>query len=310
MNILCWNCRGLGDPAIVRELCNIARDCAPTVLCVVETQIAKDRMEGLAGSLGYDSAYGVASSGRSGGLCIYWKSTIQLGLRNYSKYHIDMKVEEQGKDPWRLTVWYGEANRSLRYKTWDMMRFLKADCDLPWLCIVDFNEVLRREEQFGPNERDMAQINLFREAVDVFQLQDIGYEGLDWTFERKINNNDYCRVRLDRALATADWCDLFPLARLRHLTAVKSDHSPILLMNHMDAANQRIALAKIFRYELVWERHDGFRPMVQASWGSAPCRNTADLCAKLRAMAGSCAAWDKESFENVRAEQRELRKRL
>lgn len=108
-------------------------------------------------------------------------------------------------------------------------------------------------------------------------------------------------MRLDRALATADWCDLFPLARLRHLTAVKSDHSPILLMNHMDAANQRIALAKIFRYELVWERHDGFRPMVQASWGSAPCRNTADLCAKLRAMAGSCAAWDKESFENVRA---------
>jgi hypothetical protein len=67
-----------------------------------------------------------------------------------------------------------------------MMRFLKADCDLPWLCIGDFNEVLRQEEQMGPNVRDMAQINLFREVVDVCQLGDLGYKGLDWTFERRI----------------------------------------------------------------------------------------------------------------------------
>lgn len=146
MYTLCWNCRGLGDPATVQELRSTARECAPTVLCVVETQIAKYRVEGLASTLGYDSAYGVGSSGRSGGLCIFWKNTVQLSLRNYSKYHIDMEVKEPGKDPWRLTCWYGEANTNLRYKTWDMMKFLKADCDLPWICIGDFNEVLRREE--------------------------------------------------------------------------------------------------------------------------------------------------------------------
>ena len=90
-----------------------------------------------------------------------------------------MEVKEEGKEPWRLTCWYGEANTSMRYKTWDMMRFLKADCDLPWLCIGDFNEVLRQEEQFGPNLREMAQVNLFREVIDVCQLCDIGYKGLD-----------------------------------------------------------------------------------------------------------------------------------
>jgi hypothetical protein len=75
--------------------------------------VAKNRVEGLANTLGFDSAYGVGSTGRSGGLCIFWKNPMQLTLRNFSKYHIDMVVEEQGKDPWRLTVWYGEANRSL-----------------------------------------------------------------------------------------------------------------------------------------------------------------------------------------------------
>lgn len=116
-----------------------------------------------------------------------------------------------------------------------MMRFLKADCDLPWLCIGDFSEVLRVEDQFGPNQRHMAQINLFREAVGVCQLCDLGYIVLDWTFERKINNGEYCRVRLNRALAMTDWCSMFPMATIRHLHTVKSDHNLVLLMNHMEA---------------------------------------------------------------------------
>jgi hypothetical protein len=67
-----------------------------------------------------------------------------------------------------------------------MMRYLKADSDLPWCCIGDFYEILRREERMGPNDREMAQINLLGEVVDACQLCDIGYMGLDWTFDRRI----------------------------------------------------------------------------------------------------------------------------
>ncbi|KQK23379.2 hypothetical protein BRADI_1g73094v3 [Brachypodium distachyon] len=68
MNTLCWNCRGLGDPTTVHELRDLVRENSPTILCVVETQIAKYRVEGLAGTLGFDNAFGVDSSGRNGGL--------------------------------------------------------------------------------------------------------------------------------------------------------------------------------------------------------------------------------------------------
>jgi hypothetical protein len=74
-------------------------------------------VEGLARTLGFDHAYGVGSSGRSGGLCIYWKNPLSLVLRNFSKYHIDMVVNELGEEPWRLTAWYGEVNWSLRFRT-------------------------------------------------------------------------------------------------------------------------------------------------------------------------------------------------
>ena len=101
---------------------------------------------------------------------------------------------------------------------------------MPWLCIGDFNEILRREEQIGPNERDEAQMTGFREAVDLCNLADIGYIGLDWTFEKKVHGGHYCRVRLDRALASPEWSAMFPYATLRHLQAAKSDHSTDCLM--------------------------------------------------------------------------------
>ena len=51
----------------------------------------------------------------------------------------------------------------------------------------------------------------FREAVDVCQLCDIGYIGLDWTFEKKVAGGQFVRVQLDRVLASASWCSRFPL---------------------------------------------------------------------------------------------------
>lgn len=146
------------------------------------------------------------------------------------------------------------------------MARLQSESTLPWFCIGDFNEILRSEEQFGSNERDAAQMTGFREAVDLCSLNDLGYIGLDWTFEKKINNNQFCRVRLDRALATAEWSERFPYATLRHLVAVKYDHAPIVLLNDLQDANRKVGLDKIFRYEQMWEQHVNFFPMLQTEW--------------------------------------------
>lgn len=140
------------------------------------------------------------------------------------------------------------------------MARLRGESTLPWLCIGDFNEILRREEQIGPNERDEAQMAGFREAIDLCNLADIGYIGFDWTFEKKVQGGQYCRVRLDRALASPDWSSMFPYASLRHLQAAKLDHSPIVLCNELDSVNNGIAINKPFQYERMWETHEDFFP--------------------------------------------------
>ena len=112
MSLSCWNCRGAGKPATVRELRDFARQFAPMVLCIVETQLPRDRVENLASTLGYDNAYVVSSSGRSGGLGIFWNNEIKIENFGYSAYHIDAHVTLPGTTPWRLTVMYGESQVS------------------------------------------------------------------------------------------------------------------------------------------------------------------------------------------------------
>ena len=99
MSCITWNCRGLGNAATVKELREIAKKFAPTVLCVVETQVNKARVEGLKGTLGYDNVFAVSSSGRSGGLGLYWNKNTKVEILPFSQYHIDSIISENGGEP-------------------------------------------------------------------------------------------------------------------------------------------------------------------------------------------------------------------
>lgn len=46
----------------------------------------------------------------------------------------------------RLTYVYGEVQTNERFKTWDMLKFIKSSTHLPWVCIGDRNiRAFRRE---------------------------------------------------------------------------------------------------------------------------------------------------------------------
>jgi hypothetical protein len=147
-----------------------------------------------------------------------------------------------------------------------MMKRIKSTSPLPWVCIGDFNEVLHQHENVGVADRSHAQIAGFREAVDVCELADLGYEGNSWTYEKRVAGGGFCKVRLDRALATSQWSDIFPLATLSHLNGASSDHCPIMLRWRESARQRRITEDKIFRYEIMWESHEELKPHLIDVW--------------------------------------------
>jgi hypothetical protein len=99
MSCFVWNCGGLGEVATVKELRDFARCFAPSILCVIETQVHRSRVEGLRHTLGYDHSFAVSSSGRSGGLGIFWDNGIKIEILPYSQYHIDAIVTEAFGSP-------------------------------------------------------------------------------------------------------------------------------------------------------------------------------------------------------------------
>ena len=272
----------------------------------------KARVEGPKNTLGYDNAFAVSSAGRSGGLGIYWNNNTRVEILPFSQYHIDAIVTENGHDPWRLTCVYGEAQVAERPKTWDMLKFIKASSNLPWVCIGDFNEVLHRDEHSGVQEQSRAQIEGFREMVDICGLYDLSFVGRKWTFEKKVAGGTFCRVRLDRALATADWCSRFPLAQVSHLTAAASDHDPILLRWDREVERGRRKHGKkMFRYEVMWESHDEFEAMLARTWqGAGKAHTLRELHDKLTSLAGSLNLWDTQTFGHVRQELKALNEEL
>lgn len=112
---------------------------------------------------------------------------------------------------------------------------------------------------------------------------------------------------LDRALASADWRERFPLASVSHLTAAASDHEPILLRwkRHDDRARGR--RKNNFRYELMWESHSEFLPTMQHIWKNGDKASTlGEFEKKLAAVAGQLGVWGLQSFGHVRQELKKL----
>ena len=189
------------------------------------------------------------------------------------------------------------------------MKSLVSVNSLPWLCICDFNEVLHLHEHIGTGQRRRAQIQGFRDAMDVCALANIGYHEKPWTYEKKTSGGGYCRVHLDRALANSDWSTLFPHARFIHETGASSDHCPIRLQLEPVQVTQRVQ--KIFVYECYWERHDTFGVSLEAMWSGSPVSQSAmQLSKNLEDLSVSLQQWSGANIGTVSRRIKKLKKEL
>ena len=69
----------------------------------------------------------------------------------------------------------------------------------------------------------------FRDAIEDSGLEDIGYRGPWFTWQHGQDAENNIKERLDHCVATKTWSDLFTTYAVSHISAVVSDHLPILL---------------------------------------------------------------------------------
>ncbi len=149
MNCLFWNCCGLGNPCTVQELAQLARAQDPTVVFLIETWQDEGLLERLRCYLHFDNKFVVKSRHKGGGLCLFWKGSVNARIQSFSDSHIDVIINETLSDAWRLTGFYGAPETHRCEESWDLLRRLKTQSTLPWVCMGDFNEILKADEKFG-----------------------------------------------------------------------------------------------------------------------------------------------------------------
>ncbi|KAK9930659.1 hypothetical protein M0R45_027689 [Rubus argutus] len=207
MDVLSWNCRGMGMGPKIFALKDLITKTRPSI------------------GLGFIHAEEVLSDGHSGGLGLFWGEEVGVRVRSKSARFIDAALEGGPGDPsWRLTGFYGHPKTSLRHLSWQAIRDLCDDDSLPWVIVGDFNEILHADEKQDGRRRGELQMRGFREVVGYAELVDLGFVGTRFTWSYR-----HTKIRLDRALATNSWSDIFPQSRVHVLPSSISNHSPLLL---------------------------------------------------------------------------------
>ena len=84
--------------------------------------------------------------------------------------------------PWRATGFYNHPDASKRHSSWPLLETLRDQCLMPWVVFGDFNKITHQDEKIGWLERDVNQMEGFRECLSRCGLFDLGFVGQLFTW--------------------------------------------------------------------------------------------------------------------------------
>nr|XP_023895642.1 uncharacterized protein LOC112007519 [Quercus suber] len=263
MNAISWNCRGFGNLLTVKALQKVVLEKDLTLVFLMETKFDVTKMDGIKQKIERQQGLVVPSIRRAGGLALLWKNSLHVDLLSYSPRHIDVVIsEKQGMKKWRFTEFYGHPETSKRGESWLLLENLSRQCNLPWVCMGDFNEIMHAKEKIGGGVRPEGQMRYFCETINRCRLKDMGYVGSDYTWSRRLGCRGWVRERLDRALVSTNWAGVFPRVKLHHLSNSVSDHS-ILVLKETNPRRQQRQQTRLFRFESMWLEDEGCKKVVE-----------------------------------------------
>ncbi|XP_074364595.1 uncharacterized protein LOC141705594 [Apium graveolens] len=214
MNLVSWNCRGLGKPHAVRVLGDLVTSLKPAFLFLSKTLVDNNVIVDLHTKLGFSNYFTVNRVGQGGGLAIMWKHSVICKVVDSSVNYIDVVFFEKNSPEWRLSCFYG----------------------MP-------------EHKEGVHPHSQSLMDGFRSAIEDCNLVEVDLMGGKYTWEKSKGKPNWVKERLDRAFATEGWWQKFPLGTLELRHAIVSDHEPIEL-KLMDTLMSRKHFR--FRFENSW----------------------------------------------------------
>ena len=187
-------------------------------------------MEWLRNKIGLRVLLTVEPRGRSGGLTLFFREADQANLISFSSNHIDVETHVSNMSPRRLTSFYDEPNRSKRKKTWDLLKNLARDSNLPWAVIGDLNNIVAHTDKKRGANYPQWLVDGFNDTLQDTMLIDMELIGHQYTWERGRGTDEWMETRLNRTLTNSSWLTLFPFAKLYNIYGGFLDGSFVVIL--------------------------------------------------------------------------------
>ena len=109
--------------------------------------------------------------------------------------------------------------------------------------------MLSLDDKRSGNPHPHRLIEAFQNTVDDCFLQDMKLTGYPFTWEQGRGKNNWVEGRIDRALVSQQWLNLFPQVVLTNVAMSTSDHSLLFLDIDLSAGRLKV---KRFKFENAW----------------------------------------------------------
>lgn len=165
-------------------------------------------------------------------------------------------VKSKKKKEFLCSFVYTCHNPSRRDKVWNLLRNIAVIVKEPWLVVEDFNSYLFSHEKNRVGLPNFYVMRRFADCLCDCCLQDLGFVGLPFTWER-----GGVKERSNRAVFNDHLRDLFLDVQVHHLSTLKSNQKLILVK--MDGDRAISNGAKPFRFLTAWLEDSSFRKVIK-----------------------------------------------
>jgi hypothetical protein len=199
---------------------------------------------------------------------------------------------------WLISFVYGPPYQKTNSDFWTTLANFGDHCDIPWLCIGDFNAIIAQHDKLGGRPFPSFSRNNFSYFMNKFGMVDLGFSGNPYTWSNHRYGHSLIKERLDRCIATNQWIQHFPYFSITHLPALNSDHNPLLL--DTSTRSHSLSLSRPFRFEEFWTRDPTCGVVINEAWSLIVSGSPAYcLIKKLKNTKQAIKHWNKPYFGEI-----------
>jgi hypothetical protein len=241
-----WNIRGLGLPGRINALVDKIRCNHVDFLGLTETKkehLSSGLLRSLTGNVPF-KWLSLPTVGSAGGILIGVNTEVfSVTESDILKYSASVFMQDiRTSFKWKLVVIYGSPYEEGKQEFIDELHQIMHSWQGPFLLGGDFN-LVRNSREKSNGVINQKWVDAFNNWVDLWGLIELDPSNRAFTWTN--NQANPILARLDRIFVSTDWSMNFPLARVKTLDRLPSDHNPLL----MDSGDSMARPKKKFRFE-------------------------------------------------------------